>query len=294
MVIAGGGAYGFAAYGALKETCKQGLWDIKNIENIHCTSIGGVVAIMILLGYDWETLDNYLIKRPWHEIVKYDIHTLLNCYQNCGFFDNSVFDSAFKPLFKGMDIEMEITLEEFYEKTGVKYMFYTCEINSFKLRCISHKTCPKWRVIDAVYTSSSLPIFFKPLCVENETFIDGGILVNYPLRECLKTPNINPMEILGINKIIPNTNENIITSDSNLLDYSTHIFNKLLESTLYDTRFERNNTDTSAIIQNQLNILCDPITALNLHEFTSSEKMRKDMIELGVEEAKKFMNIRLL
>ena len=294
LVIAGGGAYGFAAYGALRETCKQELWEIKNIENIHCTSIGGVVAIMILLGYDWETLDTYLIKRPWHEIVKYDIHTFLNCYQNCGIFDNSVFDAAFKPLFKGMDIEMDITLKEFYEKTGVNIYFYTCEINSFKLRCISHETHPKWRVIDAVYSSSSLPIFFKPLCVENETFIDGGILVNYPLRECLKTPNINPMEILGINKLILNTNENIINSESSLLDYSTHIFNKLLESTLYDTRFEQLNEYVPVKIHNQLNISADPITSTNLYEFTYSEEMRKDMIELGVKEANNFMEIRLL
>ena len=35
LVIAGGGAYGFAAYGALRETCKQGLWDVKNIESIQ-------------------------------------------------------------------------------------------------------------------------------------------------------------------------------------------------------------------------------------------------------------------
>jgi len=294
LVIAGGGAYGFAAYGALKETCKQGFWDIKNIENIHCTSIGGVVAVMILLGYDWETLDDYLIKRPWHEVVKYDIHTLLNCYHNCGIFDNKIFDSVFKPLFKGKDIEMDITLEEFYKKTNVNICFYTCEINSFKLHCVSHKTYPNWRVIDAVYTSSSLPIFFKPLCIENETFIDGGILVNYPLRECLNTPDINPLEILGINKVIPNTNEDMITEESTLLDYSTHIFNKLLESTLYDTKLDQLEGKITDKIQNQVNILSEPITTTNLYDFTYSENMRKNTIEVGVKEAKAFLDMRLL
>ena len=249
---------------------------------------------MILLGYDWETLDDYLIKRPWHEIVKYDIHTLLNCYHNCGIFDNTMFESVFKPLFNGKDIEMDITLEEFYEKTKVNIYFYTCEINSFSLRCISHKTYPKWRVIDAVYTSSSLPIFFKPLCIENETFIDGGILVNYPLRECLNTPDTNPLEILGINKVIPDTNKDMITEESTLLDYSTHIFNKLLETTSYDTNLDKLEGKIAEKIQNQVNILSDPITTDNLYGFTYSETVRKDTIDVGVREAKDFMEKRLL
>ena len=189
---------------------------------------------------------------------------------------------------------MDITLEEFYEKTKVNIYFYTCEINSFNLRCVSHKTYPKWRVIDAAYTSSSLPIFFKPLCIENETFIDGGILVNYPLRECLNIPDINPQEILGINKVIPNTNKDIITEESSLLDYSTHIINKLLESTLYDTKLDQLEDNITKQIQNQINILSDPITTENLYEFTSSENARKNAIEVGVKEAKEFLDMRLL
>ena len=189
---------------------------------------------------------------------------------------------------------MDITLEEFYEKTKVNIYFYTCEINSFSLRCISHKTYPKWRVIDAVYTSSSLPIFFKPLCIENETFIDGGILVNYPLRECLNTPDTNPLEILGINKVIPDTNKDMITEESTLLDYSTHIFNKLLETTSYDTNLDKLEGKIAEKIQNQVNILSDPITTDNLYGFTYSETVRKDTIDVGVREAKDFMEKRLL
>jgi predicted acylesterase/phospholipase RssA len=127
-------------------------------------------------------------------------------------------------------------------------------------------------VIDAVYTSSSLPIFFKPLCIENETFIDGGILVNYPLRECLNTPDINPLEILGINKVIPNTNKDMIT----------------------DTKLDQLEGKITDKLQNQVNILSEPITTTNLYDFTYSENMRKNTIEVGVKEAKDFLDMRLL
>ena len=81
LVIAGGGTYGFSAYGALKETHKHGIWDIKNIESCYCTSIGALLSVIIFLGYEWETLDNYFIKRPWSTVLKYDIHTIINSYE---------------------------------------------------------------------------------------------------------------------------------------------------------------------------------------------------------------------
>ena len=47
-------------------------------------------------------------------------------------------------------------------------------------------------------------------------------------------------------------------------------------------------------IQNQVNIVSDPITTDNLYYFTHSENARKDTIEMGVKEAKCFMKKRLL
>jgi len=294
LVIAGGGIYGLAAYGALKETNKRGLWDIKNIESCYCTSIGGIIATIIFLGYDWDTLDAYIIKRPWNEVFKYDIHTLLNAYTNCGIFDKSVFETTFKPLFAGADIDINITLGEFYEKTGVDMHFYTCELNTFQLKCLSHKTHPEWKVIDAIYTSSSIPIFLKPLCVEGECFIDGGLLLNYPLAECLKNNNVLPSEILGINKVNPVNNYTIITSESNLVDYSIQIFNKLMDCALQDMRSTLLTGDECSTIENQIDIWMDPIAASDLYEFTCSEKHREDIIQIGVKSARTFLDKGLL
>lgn len=296
LVISGGGTYGLAAYGALKETNKSGLWEIKNIESCYCTSIGGVIAVVILLGYDWDTLDTYLIKRPWTEVFKHDINTLLNTYTNCGIFDKSVCEMMFKPLFSGADIDINITLGEFYEKNGVDMHFYTCELNTFQLKCLSHKTHPNWRVIDAIYTSSSLPIFLQPLCVDGECFIDGGLLLNYPLAECLKNKDVVPLEVLGINKIIPDdeTDKNKITSETNLMDYSIHIFNKLLDCALQDMRSEILTGDECMTIENQIDIKMDPIAASGLYEFTYSEKHREEIIQIGVKAARSFIDNKLL
>ena len=293
LVLAGGGTYGIAAYGALKETHQKGFWDIKNIIDIHSTSIGGIIAIMIVLGYDWETLDAYIIRRPWNVLFKYDIRSLLNAYDNCGIFDQHVVESALKPLFLGKDINIDVTLEEFYNKTGINIYFYTCELNSFQLRSISHHTHPSWRIIDAVYTSSSLPIFFKPLCVDGESFIDGGLMLNYPLRECLKQVDVRHEEVLGINKVTPKEPTIFATSESNLVDYFMHVFNKLLECAMQDLKIE-SEQEPRIRIKNQIDISMEPITASSLYEFAASDKYRIDTIQKGVNAAQEFLERRLL
>jgi len=280
IVISGGGTYGLAAYGVLKETNLRGLWDIKNIETCFSTSIGSFIAVIILLGYDWETLDTYFIKRPWNEVFKYDIYTILKSYENCGMFECSIIEEGFKPLFNGADISINITMLEFFEKTGVKMHIYTVELNTFKLICISHTTHPNWRLMDALYASSCLPFFIKPLCIENSIFIDGGIFLNYPLSECLKMDNVNSKEILGIRKMkLDETNDNL-QAGSNLIDYIMFLVFRLL-STVKQQCTEK--------IENEIVVYMNPITASSFSEFANSEKHRVELIQIGVDAAKLFL-----
>ena len=81
LVISGGGTYGVLAYGALRETNNAGFWNREEIRSIHTVSAGGILAIMLLLGYDWETMDNYLFKRPWNKVFHYDIENIINAFE---------------------------------------------------------------------------------------------------------------------------------------------------------------------------------------------------------------------
>jgi predicted acylesterase/phospholipase RssA len=280
IVISGGGTYGLAAYGVLKETNMCGLWDVKNIENCFCTSIGAFISVIILLGYDWETLDTFFIKRPWNEVFKYDIYTILNSYDNCGIFEASIIENGLKPLFNGADISINITLHDFFVKTGVKMHIYTVELNTFKLICLSHTTHPNWRLIDALYATSCLPFFLKPLYIENSIFIDGGIFLNYPLLECLKLENINSREILGICRTNSDDPNYKLKQDSNLIEYVIFVFFKIL-STIKQDCYKK--------IENEIFVYMNPITASSFYEFANSETYRVELIKIGMDAAKSFI-----
>jgi hypothetical protein len=68
LVISSGGPAGHMMYSILRTLNLKGIWDIKNIKTIYGSSIGSYIAIILSLRYEWQVLDDYLIKRPWEKI----------------------------------------------------------------------------------------------------------------------------------------------------------------------------------------------------------------------------------
>lgn len=284
LVVSGGGTYGLAAYGVLRELNKKGFWSISNIKSCHATSIGSIILVMILCIHEWDTLDEFIIKRPWNNVFKFDISKIFDVFDNGGIFDKSVIFNSLKPVFLGADMEMDITMKEFYEKTGIEFYIYSVEINSFELECISHKTYPHMPLIDACYTSCSLPILFKPLTFENKSYMDGGIFLNYPILECLNTMNAKPNEVLGIRKIIVDETPNSDTIQSfNLLEYVMYLLKNIMRKVNVDIDDKENN------YENEIYIHMKSITFESISEFANSEDYRKNLITIGVEKAVEFL-----
>ena len=45
----------------------------KGDSSCHATSIGTLLSVIVLLDYEWETLDKFIVKRPWSQLLQYDI-----------------------------------------------------------------------------------------------------------------------------------------------------------------------------------------------------------------------------
>jgi predicted acylesterase/phospholipase RssA len=128
LVISGGGQTGFAFYGILRESCQQGYWSINNIKSIYATSIGSFLAVILCLKYDWETIDNYLINRPWNSIFKVDIYSVIQAFERRGIFGVNIMEQMLEPLLAGKDFSLDVTLSEFHETSGIEMFFFTTEL----------------------------------------------------------------------------------------------------------------------------------------------------------------------
>jgi predicted acylesterase/phospholipase RssA len=275
LVISGGGITGFSYYGALKESSKRNVWNIDNIKTIYGTSIGSILACMLALKYDWEVLDNYIINRPWQHIFKYDMYTILDSIQNRGIFTVKVIEETFEPLLAGKDLNKDITLLEFYEWSGIEIHIISIELLSFKLIDFSHKTHPEWRLVDAIYCSSSLPVVMSPFYKDSCIYCDGGFLSNYPVIECIKN-GADPSEIMGIARILlDNDKVPEMTEESNLLDYIITLISKICENIVLLPKLQKINIEYI--------IPSTPLSISNIFKTVNSIEERERLIKIGVD-----------
>ena len=275
LVVSGGGTYGLAAYGALRELHQCGKWDIKNIKSCHGTSIGTGVLFMLLLEYDWETLDTFLIDRPWKHVFKFDWSHFLNIYDNCGVFTIENFKDAWRPLLLGANFSIDVTLKEFYEKTQVNFFIYAVEIDDFELTCFSHKTHPHVKLVDACYASCSIPVVFKPISIDEKYYIDGGILLNYPVHQCLEQDGTHKNEILGIRKRTVSNKKMKMNRDTNLAEYITLLLRNAIRN--------MKHFDKDVELSNEICIEMGQMDFEALMYFIDSPENRKTIIQNGVQ-----------
>jgi|694.fasta_scaffold10112_14 predicted acylesterase/phospholipase RssA len=275
FVLSGGGIWGFSCYGALRESCKSNFWNIQNIESIYATSSGSMLSVMLALKYDWETLDNFLIKRPWSQVFKFDISSIFSAVEKRGIFDKKCIYDLFEPLFKGKDLSMNMTMKEFYELNKIDLHFFSTEINHKKFEKIdfSWKTHPDWKLLDVVYCSSCLPILFSPfLTEEGDCYIDGGILNNYPVIHCQNAIEDHDT-IFGIIKT--NFEKQKVESKSTLFDYLLYFISKIINNIEKGQEY--------IPLKNELQIMADATNLYDVYMTSSSMDERIKLIDYGVE-----------
>jgi predicted acylesterase/phospholipase RssA len=277
IVLSGGGPVGFSIYGAIKESAKSGLLNPADIQSIWATSAGAMIGAMICITTDWDVLDNYIIRRPWEKICNVNLYTLMNAYMGCGLFNISVIEKMFAPLLLSNDYDVNITLQELYDKTGIDYHTFTTEINQNICVDISHETHPTWRLVDAVYASSALPGMFTPLFKDDGKcgYMDGGFYCNYPLQPCVdKHADVDT--ILGIVKHITAGVDSSITPQSTLLDFIGKI-----TYILFNMSVEK-QTQKYVKIPNEIVLGHIEMDIEALKQCITEEAVRSELIEKGV------------
>lgn len=217
IVICGGGPTGLLSYGAAKHLAQQGFWTHDDIETIYGTSIGALIGAMLCLNHEWTTLDDYIIKRPWEKVVveSLEMFELFSCK---GMAKLKLLDDIMQPLLESKDISLATTLAEFHAYSGISLNMFTVELNTFQKVQLSHATHPDLPLMDAIKMSACMPMLFQPIIRDKCCYIDGGIITNYPLQECMQDTQCRDDEVLGLRNQWNNPNESI-GEQSSLMDY---------------------------------------------------------------------------
>jgi predicted acylesterase/phospholipase RssA len=308
IVLCGGGPVGIVSYGAVKELVSKNILDHNEIKSIYSTSIGCVVALIFLLNLEWNSINDYIIKRPWENLMTFSSVDYFNLLITKGLCDETFIIACLKPLFLAADIDINITLKEFYDTTNIHWHIFTSNLNKFTKVDLNYITHPDLTVIQAINMSVSIPVLVKPPFYKNEYYLDGGIFSNNPINDCYLYEKCSPDEIMAfindkrcpvdisnvyftkiqdevLNEDISNNN---LTQDTNIFSFIYFIiktvFNKIMVI--------ENETSSSLNYNNIINVCINPY-ALDINYWSyvfSNKDERERLIELGKTLADDYIN----
>ena len=284
LVLAGGGPAGFVTYGALRELHKHEFWDISNIKSIYGTSIGAFFGVVIALGYDWDTLDSYFIKRPWDKLASVTPQMLVESMNTRGLFSKEVAEAALEPLLSAKGLSCNTTLAELYEFTGIELVAYTANVNAPTLEKVqlSHKTYPDLPISTAMAMTMAVPVLFQPVLHEGGCYVDGGCVANMPVNDCLEEQECPEEEIFALRYVWDGDSEIGIDESSSLTDYLMALLRKAQLALCSEHQQKR--------VPNWLESVM--VECNGIHKWMDAlgdESMRVSLIEQGQKDAMKFL-----
>ncbi len=284
LVLSGGGPNIISQFGAIKRL-NNNIFNINDIKQIYANSAGTYLAILLALRCDLNDIEEYLIKKPWGKYFCNNINDILQLNNYKGIINHDFISDILKSFFKSKEIDVNITLKQFYDLTDIELYFYTTKINDYSLVELSYLSDPNLKIIDASVMSSSLPPVFGPIKYNGCYYIDGGLYNNYPINSCLHKSKCEQEEVLGIRvkgkeSFLYDTER---IENDNIINY----FGKLLSDVV-----SKNMTDNDQI-NIKYNILIQPEYDTGDEElwkkFSENEEFRKELMILGETTANEFI-----
>jgi hypothetical protein len=184
---------------------------------------------------------------------------------------------------EGKDFNVNVTMKEFYDKTGIELHFVVTELNKFESIDMSYKTHPNQSLIEACYMSCCYPFIFTPIFRDGCVYIDGAIINDYPLNNCIRSQKCDIREILGVKmewERIPASLNETTTFTNFIYGFFNQISANMFENRLVET------IPNEVICFSKIQELRDWV------DVVKDENCRRELIVRGETFAKLFLSYR--
>lgn len=299
IVLPGGACRGVSDFAALSYYIENGIVDLKCVETIHGTSVGSVIAMFLCLPHTMVEYKEYLINCAMDSFFYIDPDNIMNIMSAKCLLNPKCIIEFIEPFFHANNISLEITLEDFYKLTNKTVYMYATQVSSMSIVSFSHLSHPQVKLLDALQGSCSIPILCPPIVHDGEIYIDGGIISNYPLKECLELETVVPSEVLGVKHVHPDLNNAIDLKTFNVFDLVFYIIGCIWDKFMLTIN---NPSDADEIMNKrvdettQIEVIFDTycFTCGELMESISSKEYRRKAMEIGYEMGREFYEKQML
>jgi len=207
LCFSGGGVKGIAFVGALDRLLEKNIFCLSDIKCYVGTSIGSILSFLLNLGWNIHEIKDFVLNFNFNKLTS-EINSI-SFFQKFGIQDGDRLQLLLVKFLESKLNVKDITFEELYNKTNKKLLIIGTNLTKSEEVVFSYKNTPNFSVILALRISVSVPIIFTPIEYENQFYVDGGIVNNFPLNHCSKKSTFG--------FYIKNSYDNKITSIKNLM-----------------------------------------------------------------------------
>lgn len=183
MVFEGGGVLGIAHVGALKRLYELDV--LKNIKRVAGSSVGGIIASMIAMKCSYQDIENYLYHLDFSKLKSNSNGCFRNIFRilfNYGYYKGDMILDWIGKIIEEQIGNKNATFQEIYDKTNILLILTGTSLNSQKTIYYSYLTQPNMKLMDAIHITTSVPLLYESVKMNNDVLIDGGVLDNFPIH----------------------------------------------------------------------------------------------------------------
>tara|TARA_B100001758_G_C18414538_1_gene618456 strand:+ start:1131 stop:2024 length:894 start_codon:yes stop_codon:yes gene_type:complete len=280
IVLSGGGPNNIIQLGCLHELFEKKIININNIESVYATSAGALLGLTLILKYDINHVSDFFVKRPWHKVVNFEAKELLEMIENNGYMDMSFIEDIIDTFLTAKNISKDCSIIELYNISNIIFNIYVVELKTFNKLVINHENYPSMPIKTAILMSCALPPAFKPILYNGDYYIDGGMVCNYPINDCILR-NVNKNEILGLHVTASDNCDDKFDETTSMPNYTLMLV-KILIRNIQKQEYIPNINEI--IINCKYNA-----TNINAWKALIDDKIRKELYEKGIILAKEYI-----
>ncbi|HLX09370.1 MAG TPA: patatin-like phospholipase family protein [Thermoanaerobaculia bacterium] len=256
LVLEGGGVKGIAYAGAFEALEQQGILD--QLQGVAGTSAGAITAALVSLRYTPRQIRELLLHLDFAKFEDGGATGIFRLFSHYGWFRGDYFLSIMRCLVDNQTHKPHATFADLHDGHFVDLHVFATDLTHVSGENLTHRGTQEYsyenpatrdtEVALAVRESMSIPLFFASVRAGGNVFVDGGVLLNYPIDTF--DPKDDPQhQTLGL--LLDHTGT--ATPDNqidNLVDYMKYLLEAVENEQAMDLEWDPPNLERTVIVNN--------------------------------------------
>ena len=176
LVLSGGGIKGLCYISLMRVLEEKNI--IKDIKNYGGCSVGIFFCFLLCLDYKYEEIKNILLGNILNKIYKIYIFNFFDTHSFCS---PKILRDLLEILLHNKLKTKKINLLNLYYTTNKTLNIVATNISDGTEIIFNKDNTPDYDVIDCIIASCSIPGLYPPFKLNNNHYIDGFLVNNYPI-----------------------------------------------------------------------------------------------------------------